>query len=155
MTETGIGAGSSATQAGDRGESVVREVRIDAPREVVFAFFVEPERLVRWMGTSATLEPHAGGAFRVSYGRNGEHGVARGEFVAVDPPERVVFTWCWEDPADPLQPGASTVEVTLETDGAGTLVRLVNSGLTEESARSHAEGWDHFLPQLSAAALAA
>jgi uncharacterized protein YndB with AHSA1/START domain len=131
---------------------IVREVRIDARPDTVFAFFVEPQKLVRWMGTTATLEARPGGVFRLEYGPGGAHGVVRGEFVAVDRPRRVVFTWGWEDPADPIQPGGSTVEVELEPDGDATLVRLRHSGLDAESRKSHEEGWTQFLPGLAEAA---
>ena len=53
---------------------------------------------------------------------------ARGEFVELDPPHRLVFTWGWQDnPVVP--PGSTTVEVTLQAIDDGTLVRLVHRGL--------------------------
>ena len=45
------------------------ELRIDAPPEVVWRFWVEPDRMVRWMGKVATLEPRPGGIFRIDYGQ--------------------------------------------------------------------------------------
>ena len=42
--------------------------------------------------TEATLEPVPGGVYRVSM-RDGVE--AAGEFVEVDPPRRLVFTWGW------------------------------------------------------------
>jgi len=65
-------------------------VHIAAARETVFPYFVDPARYVRWMGNSAVLEPVPGGAYRVSM-RDGVR--VEGEFVEVDPPHRVVFTW--------------------------------------------------------------
>ena len=82
-----------------------------------------------------------------------EHGnVARGEFVSVEPPTRVVFTWGWEGEGNPIPPGASTVEVTLTPDGDGTVLRLVHRDLPLEAQGAHADGWDHFLPRLVEAA---
>jgi uncharacterized protein YndB with AHSA1/START domain len=104
--------------------------------------------MVRWMGTTADLEPRPGGTFRVDYrGKD----VASGTYLEVDPPRRVVFTWGWEMPDDPVPPGASTVEVTLSPtdDGGGTLVRLVHRDLPAEAVDGHAEGWDFFLPTLA------
>jgi len=131
-------------------DAIVREIRIDARPEIVFQYFVDPERLVRWMGAQATLEPHPGGLFRVDYGP--EYGAARGEFLAVEPHRRVIFTWGWENPADPVQPGQSTVEVTIEpADGASRLT-LRHSGLVGASRASHDDGWAHFLARLAEAA---
>ncbi len=77
--------------------------------------------------------------------------VARGEFVEVVPPQRVVFTWGWEDPSNPIRPGTSTVEVALIPDGDGTIVRLIHRDLPPEAVPRHAEGWDLYLPRLAAA----
>ena len=76
--------------------------------------------------------------------------IARGEFVEVDPPRRAVFTWGWEAGGFPIEPGTSTVEIVLEPDGTGTLLRLTHSGLPEaEAVRRHREGWETFVPRLA------
>ena len=128
--------------------TIEREVRIRARPETVFPFFTDPARITRWMGRTAELDPRPGGRFRIDY--NGTD-IVSGTFVEVDPPRRVVFTWGWEMPGDPLPPGASTVEVTLTPDGDDTIVRLRHSGLPEEAVEGHAVGWDQFLPSLASA----
>lgn len=125
--------------------SIEREMSIAARPETVFAYFIDPERIVRWMGTTAELDPTPGGTFRIDY--NGKD-IARGEFVEVDSPRRVVFTWGWEASGDETPPGSSTVEVTLTPDGDGTRVHLRHSGLKAEAVDGHAVGWDQFLPTL-------
>ena len=125
--------------------TIEREVRVAARPETVFAYFVDPDRMRRWMGRTITLDARPGGALRIDY--NGED-IASGSFVEIDPPRRVVFTWGWETPGDPVPPGASTVEVDLVPDGDGTLVRLRHLGLPAESVEGHAVGWDQFLPGL-------
>ena len=128
---------------------IEREIRIAASPATVFRYLVDPERMTRWMGRTAELDPRPGGRFRVDY--NGAD-IAAGSYVEVDEPHRVVFTWGWEAPGDPVPPGASTVEVTLTADGDGTVLRLVHRDLpTEAAADSHAEGWDHFLARLASA----
>ena len=73
-------------------DTVVREVRIAARPETVFSFFTDRDKMVRWKGTDATLEPWPGGVYRVNVtGRD----VARGEYIEVVPNSRVVFTWGW------------------------------------------------------------
>jgi uncharacterized protein YndB with AHSA1/START domain len=127
---------------------VEREVRIAARPETVFAFFTDPEKIVRWKGVVAELEPEPGGRYRVSIN---DKAVATGKYVEVTPFSRVVFTWGWEGhPIVP--PGASTVEVTLEPDGEETIVRLVHRDLPAEEVANHADGWDHYLPRLVVAA---
>ena len=126
--------------------SIERELMIAARPETVFAYFVDPERIVRWMGRTAELDATPGGIFRIDY--NGTD-IARGAFVEVDAPRRVVFTWGWEAPRDATPPGASTVEVTLTPEGDGTRLRLRHFGLPAEAVEGHAVGWDQFLPTLA------
>jgi len=129
---------------------VEREVRIEAPPDVVFKFFVEPEQMIRWTGVEATLDPRPGGIYRVNV--TGED-VARGEYVEVSPNERVVFTWGWEADGHPVPPGSSTVEITLVPDRGATIVRLRHSGLPGGPEDQHGEGWDHYLARLAVAAV--
>ena len=126
-----------------------REIRIAARPATVFAFFTDPEKMLRWKGIRADLDPRPGGVYRVDI--DGQH-IARGEYVEVVPHSRVVFTWGWEGEGGTPPPGGSTVEITLVADGDGTIVRLRHSGLSAEERISHGQGWDHFLPRLLAAA---
>lgn len=125
-----------------------RTIGIDASPETVWEFFVDPQKLMRWMGIDAELDPRAGGIYRCNVIPGN---TARGEFVEVDKPHRVVFTWGW-DGNDTLPPGSSTVEVELTPEGDGTALRFVHRDLTTEQAASHAKGWDHYLARLEIAA---
>ena len=128
--------------------AVVREIRIDASPEIVFSFLTDSERMSRWKGETADLDPRPGGIYRVDIHGN----VVRGEFVEIEPPTRVVFTWGWEEEGNPIRPGSSTVEVTLTADGSGTILRLVHRDLPADAQGAHSEGWDHYLPRLAEAA---
>ena len=130
-------------------DAVEKEVRIAARPETIFPFFTDPEKMVRWKGTSASLDPAPGGLYQVNVtGRD----IARGEYVEVTPFSRVVFTWGWEGEGNPVPPGSSTVEITLSPDGDGTIVRLRHYGLPAEERAEHLEGWAHYLQRLSTAA---
>lgn len=109
-----------------------------------FALITEPERLRRWKAVSARVDLRAGGEYRWTIVPG--H-VAAGTFREVEPGRRVVFGWGWEGSAD-LAPDASTVTITLEPVGEGTLVRLVHEGLTPDQEASHLEGWSHFFERL-------
>jgi uncharacterized protein YndB with AHSA1/START domain len=126
------------------------EIRIDASPETVFEFFTDPVKAVQWMGEAATLDPRPGGVYRV---RMANQWTVLGEYVEVDPPRRVVFTWGWEDGVEETAPGASTVEITLTPDGDATVVHLIHRDLpSEQSIAAHRGGWEKFLPQLAAVA---
>ena len=133
---------------------VVRELTIAAKPETVWEFLVDEEKAKRWMGIDAKLEPQPGGLYRVEIIPDA---VARGTFLEIDPPRRLVFTWGWEPRPDgetyDVEPGQSTVEITLEPDGDGTHLRFEHRDLPSgESAARHGHGWDHFLPRLAEAA---
>ena len=126
-----------------------RTLTIDASPETVWEFLVDPDKLMRWKGISADLDPRPGGVYRceVIPGHT-----ARGEFVELDAPHRLVFTWGW-DGNEGVPPGSSTIEIELATDGDGTSLRFVHRELPgAEAVASHAHGWDHYLPRLEIAA---
>ena len=131
--------------------SIEREIAIAASPETVWRFLVDPEKATRWMGLSALLDPRPGGKYRVEV-CPGE--TAGGEFVEVDPPHRLVWTWGWDDRSTSDVPmGSTTVEVELVPDGQGTLLRFAHRGLpSADDVRSHAHGWEHYLERLTIAA---
>jgi uncharacterized protein YndB with AHSA1/START domain len=126
-----------------------RTLAIDASPETVWEFLVDPEKLMRWKGINADLETQPGGIFRceVIPGH-----IARGEYVEIDKPNKLVFTWGWDGSED-VPPGSSTIEIELASDGDGTSLRFVHKDLPNaEAIASHAHGWDHYLPRLETAA---
>ena len=132
-------------------DAVEVEVRIAASPETVFDFFVDPDRMIQWMGRSAELDPRPGGGFRCDI--NGE-AIASGEYVELDRPDQVVFTWGWEgeDSVDQarLLHGRSPARRRTAT---GTRLRLIHHDLpSSESAEKHGHGWRHYLDRLSVAA---
>ncbi len=128
--------------------TLVLTQRVAAPREVVFDFLVNPEKVLRWMGKTVDIEPYPDGKFWMDV--NGTD-VASGSYVEVDPPNRVVFTWGWVG-SESVPPGSTTVTVTLTADQSDTVVELRHDGLPDGTSDSHAEGWGHFLPRLCAVA---
>lgn len=128
--------------------------RIAARPETVFAYFTEAGKYRLWQGVDAELDARPGGVFRVTMtGRT--RTVARGVFLEVEPPHRVVYTWGWEpldgqpDGMRGLLPGTSTVEIILSADGEGTLLRVRHSGLaTLARYEFHTWGWNLTLDRL-------
>ena len=131
-------------------DAVEVEVRIAARPETIFDFFTEPDRMIQWMGRSAELDARAGGAFRCEMN---DEVVAAGEYVAVEPPARLVFSWGWEGEGALTPPGSSRVEVLLEPVGEETTVRLIHTDLpTAEAAEKHSHGWNYYLGRLTVTA---
>jgi uncharacterized protein YndB with AHSA1/START domain len=126
---------------------VRRETHIPAPRAAVFALLTDPDKIIRWMGTEAQLEPQPGGLYLVNVtGAN----VARGSFREVVPVHRLAYSFGW-DGNEVVPPGSSLVEIDLmEQPPDGTLLRLTQTGLpSARECEGHAEGWTHYLGRLA------
>src|SRR5438270_13042490 len=141
--------------AAERSETeglVEHEVRVAASPDSVFEYFTDPAKMVKWMGTEATLDPRPGGVCRVN--PSGQAAML-GEFVEVDRPRRVVFTWGWEAELFKTPPQTTLVEVSLTPDGEETVVRLAHRRLKREPVALHRAGRGHYLPRLPPAASSA
>ena len=132
--------------------AIEREMTIAARPETVWEFLVDPAKAARWMGLGLTLDARPGGEYRCQVLPDD---AARGEFVEVDPPRRLVWTWGWEPGGNAtgrVPPGSSTIEIDLIPDGDGTLLRFAHRGLpTEDDRNRHVHGWDHYLERLATA----
>jgi uncharacterized protein YndB with AHSA1/START domain len=126
----------------------VRRVLPASPDEV-FRAWTDPSLLSRWMSpvghAEAEVDVRVGGSLRivmVGEGRRIEH---TGEYLEIDPPTRLAFTWRSEyTGAEP-----TIVRVSLAPSGEGTEFLLTHEGLTEEAAASHGGGWGQILDRLA------
>jgi len=128
------------------GDIIEVSIHVAAQPEIVFPYFTDPRRYVQWMGRDATLEAVPGGCYRVHI-RDGIEAV--GEFVEVDPPRRLVFTWGWTHDHE-VPPGTTRVVITLQAENGGTRVILRHYDLPDAGQRDHhRKGWDLYLDRLS------
>ncbi len=124
---------------------LVREIRIAARPETIFAFLVDPEKMQRWKGIKVNLDPQPGGIYKANL--NGQD-VMRGEYLEIVPYSRVLFSFGWEGDNSPLPPGSSKVEISLIPEGSVTLLRLRHFDLPAQLRASQGLGWDHYLERL-------
>ncbi len=106
-------------------EIVITRV-FDAPRELVFRAWTEPEHLVHWLGpkgftnTTLFIDVRPGGMWRFTmHGPDGTDYPNRIVFGEIVPPERLVYT---HDDDDRGAASAFQVTVTLVEQGAQTLL---------------------------------
>lgn len=135
--------------ADERNGVVEREVEIAARPEIVFQYFVDPERLARWIGQPLTIDLRPGGEIRTLIA--GEH-ISSGHFVEIDSPRRLVYTMGWDEPNHPIPPGSTRVEIDLTAVGDGTRLTLRHTGLPADAVGDHSGGWGHYLGRLAIAA---
>src|SRR5215475_1848113 len=125
---------------------VRRETRVPAPPAAIFALLTDPEKILRWMGTNAELEPQPGGLYLVNV--TGAR-VARGSFREVVPVHRLAYSFGWEG-SEEVPPGSSLIEIDLIERDGGTLLRMTHRDLPNEAqCASHARGWAHYLGRLA------
>jgi len=124
---------------------------VPAPVDEVFRWWTEPRLLERWMSPVGTVEAdvdlRVGGRLRIVMKHEALAIEHRGEYLEIDPPRRLVFTW-----ESVYTGGASLVTVTLDADGSdATRVVIVHSRLAPDAAGSHAGGWTAILDRLARA----
>jgi uncharacterized protein YndB with AHSA1/START domain len=128
-------------------QTIERTIRIEATPEIVFGCLTDPALIPQWMGLGAEVDARPGGIYRFAMARQGIF--VRGEFVEVERPHRLVFTWGWEGSDRLVPPGSTRVEFTLRADRGATLLTLRHSGLPAGHDAFHAMGWEHYLPRLA------
>jgi uncharacterized protein YndB with AHSA1/START domain len=121
-------------------------IRIAATPDVVFPYLSERALLAEWIGITAETQPEPGGVFAL----DADYEFVRGEFVVIDPPNRVVFTW-GKDGSAVMPAGSTTVEIVLVADGPNTVVELTHSGLPASQLAQHQEGWPIVIGRLGTA----
>jgi uncharacterized protein YndB with AHSA1/START domain len=138
-------------------EVLTATVRISAPPADVFPYFTDPALLVQWIGEWADLHPEPGGKFALDFAKT----PVRGEYVEVEPPRRVVFTWGVAG-KDSLPPGSTTVEIVLTADGptrssncSTTSCPPRNSTATSRDGRPNSTSSCGFAPRRTPGAVAA
>jgi uncharacterized protein YndB with AHSA1/START domain len=130
----------------------------DAPAHAVFDAWTSEEVLRRWFHgqpywetPEAEVDLRVGGAVRVVMRdpyKNAEYG-GGGRYTEIDSPNRLAFTWKWDDYGT-----TALIELDFEEVDGVTTVRFKHSGLWDEEAlRSH--GWHACFDNLERALQAA
>jgi uncharacterized protein YndB with AHSA1/START domain len=127
-------------------DTIERELRLDAPVERVWQVITDPAYVARWFGDKAEIDLRPGGAAVFGWSEHGD-GAARVE--RVEPPHVFAFRWMREHDVPYDEAGTTLVEFTLSPDGAGTRLRLVESGFSDEGhLKENSGGWDAELGDL-------
>lgn len=121
---------------------------LPAPPDRVFDAWVNPETLVKWWGPEGfttpehTLDVRPDGRWRtVMRAPDGVDHIVSGVYRTIDRPERLVFSWAWEDKAG-KRGHESEVEITFTLAGAGTHLVLVHRQIADQdSCDRHRAGW--------------
>ena len=134
-------------------DRIERTLDLAHPPHTVWAALTTAEGLAAWFGQEVTIDLHAGGSLDMSW-TDGPS--ARMRVERVERPWVFGFTWPIHGLPDG-DPRRTYVEFTLEPLGAGTRLRVVESGFAQLAADdhgrefdSHTEGWGRELGELVA-----
>ena len=147
----------------------------DAPRALVFKAWTTPEHLMRWWGPhgftclSCTMDLRVGGEWRLAMrSPAGVEDRQRGVFREITAPERIVFTYAFEDftarktsgrwSDESGHPGHQTI-VTVNFEDLGPKTRLSvhqavfeSVGVRDEHVRGWGEALDHLAEYVTTSA---
>ena len=145
---------SAALETADR-ELVVTRL-FDAPRRLVFKAWTDPEQTARWWGPQGfttlfcEMDVRPGGRYRIGMrSPEGTDHWRQGVYREILEPERLVFTYAWEDKHG--RPGHETlVTVTFAERGTKTLLTLHQAIFeTVTSCDAHQAGWTSCLERFA------
>lgn len=145
---------NSEVQKPDNATLVLRRL-LKAPQERAFKAWTTPEHIRHWMRPEpgmvvplVSMDLRVGGKFRIQMKNpDGEYFTAVGEFREVKPPERLVYTWDWEQDGRGAEFGEvegkpSLITVEFLKRGEQTEFVMTHTRFaTVESRDNHARGW--------------
>lgn len=136
---------------------VLEIVRIfDAPRELVFKAWTEPERLMQWWGPVGMTVPYfeadvrPGGTWRsVLQQTDGPEYPHHGTFIEIVPPERLSTTFKWVEEG---KPGVEMIiQVSFVEQGGKTEMTFRQAAFgSVEQRNGENEGWNECFDFLAA-----
>jgi uncharacterized protein YndB with AHSA1/START domain len=135
--------------------SLVLRKQFDASVEEVFDAWTSPESLMEFMKPAgnfqrvdAEVDARVGGKYRIDMIGASEVFKHHGEYLAVDRPKKLAFTWI--SPFTDNRPSVVTIELTPHGAQRCELV-LTHTGLPEQQVKGHTQGWTAMLESLASA----
>jgi len=137
----------------ERPGTLVVQKTIAATPERLFAAWTEPDALRQWWGPDGVtcvdpqVDLRVGGRYRIGNRLpDGSILWIVGEFEAVEPPNRLVYTWRLEGGSE----SAERVTVCFEGRGTATEVIVSHALIATETLRDqHRQGWEGCLASLA------
>ena len=120
---------------------------LEAPQERIFSKLTEPAQLAKWWGPKGFTTPEieldlsVGGGYRFTMQPpDGDVFHLSGEFLEIDPPSLLAYTFRWDEPVPDDR--ETVVTLSLNAVGDATEVSLSQGEFaTEERLMLHRSGW--------------
>jgi len=132
--------------------SIEREILIDAPVDAVWRAVTEPEQVSQWFSDEADLAATPGYRGTLTFDDKATHQSMSVQVTVQSVEPARLFSYRWMQPAgaEAGQGNSVLVEFTLAPEGAGTRLRVTETGLEhlgwpqdqqDSYIREHSEGW--------------
>jgi uncharacterized protein YndB with AHSA1/START domain len=126
--------------------------RFDASPERVFDAWVDPAMTQKWLFTlphsvknTAQIDARIGGTYNITDQRDGQTYTAIGEYLEIDRPRRLVFTFGMPQ----FSPDFDRLTVEIVPDGSGCIVTLIQEDMQTGYEKSTKRGWNKMFKQLA------
>lgn len=127
--------------------------RFNASAERVFDAWLDPQKACKFLFATPTgemvrteIDAHVGGAFCIVDRRNGEDVEHTGEYLEIDRPRRLVFTFA----VPKYSPVITKVIIDILQQGTGCELTLTHENVPPEYATRNEAGWTGILATLAA-----
>jgi uncharacterized protein YndB with AHSA1/START domain len=128
------------------------ERHFEASPERLFDAWTDPSVTSQWLFTTAASEVHqahldvrVGGQWEIVDRRDGTDYRAIGEYLEIDRPRRLVFTFGMPQFSDAF----TTVTVEIRPDAAGSTMTVAQAGLPLEHVPATEDGWRAMFDELA------
>ncbi len=115
------------------------KITVEADADTVFTHMTDPALLSKWWPSGAETDLRVGGTYHLWW--EGPDWHLRGEYLEIDPPNNVRWTWKWDH--DELPPREVAITITGRVDT--TEIEIIHEAGSPEERDSYLEGWSHFL----------
>lgn len=137
------------------GDTLTITRTFDAPRDIVFDAFTDPEKVKKWSGCpdgatlNVTMDLRVGGECRSIVEMNGDTMLTSiAVYTEIDSPRRLAYRLNWE----PLQVPETLITIDFTDHGDQTEVFLMQSGLDGDDMKNAVqEGWGSAFDKLAGA----
>lgn len=118
----------------------------------VFDSWLNPHSAGQWLFATPTgkmvrveIDPREGGEFEIVEEREGAEAVHYGQYVEINRPHRLAFTFAVEKHGK----NGTQVTIDIEPNNAGCELTLINENVPPDYAARTAEGWGEILDGLA------
>lgn len=139
--------------------TIVREIHVEAPPDVVFEVVTSPDHLREWWPDDAVVEPTPGFEGELVFGERGTPNaqIPRITVVDAEPPRLFSFRWAYPDDVAAGPTTALLVTFEIGATDVGSRLRMTETGFRElgwseavvaDTHRDHERGWDEAIGRL-------